>query len=274
MSSLRWRGWVDAAAVVGVVMSVLMLARGARPFVDEIALEVYGVDLPPQHHALLWSRLTIPAAIVVSGLLGQWIIAAVLSWAAVVVEAASVNPSVPGPVAATVLIITVASATLLSVRGGFHRGQTLLGTRRLLALAGAGLLIALAPVARILLSDLPFRGTGGDGSVIYAIDSRLDSAITMGQYLVVAAVVTGLLMRLDRPLRLRALGVLGFIVALVGPLLLAGDRPYGLNAVPPLTPAAALSMGLFGAGAVAVVLFLLVERLLDRAKRHSGPSQS
>lgn len=263
---MRWRAWGDAAAVVGVLMSVLLLARAARPFVLIGSFSARGVDLsaPP---ALVWARLGLASAIVLAGMLGWWLVAALVGWAAVVVEAVNLDGAVPGPVAATMLIIVTLLALLLTVPGGFRRGRGLLGPRRLAVLGGGGLLIALSPEARLWFGEMPAAGSG----VLFAIDSRLDAAITVTQYVLVAALLIVLVAGLPRSVRLRAFAVLASISMLLAGLLVAGDAPFGLLGLLSTMPHyAAFGSGLVGAIAIALLAEPLIDRVLDPLEQRPG----
>lgn len=258
---MRWKAWGDAATAVGVIMAIVLLARGLRPFASVATLAAFGSEVPWPRHELLYARAAIPLGIVITGLLGWWIVAAALAWAAVVVEVWALNPGLPGPVAATVLIITVVLALLLSVRGGFRRGRDQLG-RWVLAVAGGAAVVALGPAALVILGE-----RGGPGSAfLLVVDSRLSLAVTVIEW---AALVVGVVLAvvsLARAARLRAIALLlsGGVFG-AGLLFAAGDRPFGFEALGGLFDRQlALVTALILAAGVAAASVYLVDRVMDR----------
>jgi hypothetical protein len=210
-----------------------------------------GVGFP--HHLLVWLRLALPAALVVTGLVGWWLAAAAVAWSAVVVEVVLD----PGPVTVT---LTTVVALALSVPGGFRRGRTALGRRGLWLAVGAAVIVGLgAPAVMVAAGDV-FTG----GFVGFAIDSRIHLGIKVGQYAVVAL---GLVLgggSMAPRLRWRALSVTAVVAAFVATLVLAGDVPFGVRVLPPLDPVTAVAVGGAVALVLAVFLVSLVERRLDQ----------
>jgi hypothetical protein len=250
---VRLRLWADAAAAVGVVMAVLLLARGALAFTVPAALRLAGGEAGLPHHLLVWLRLALPAALVVTGLLGWWLAAAAVAWFAVAVEVV-LDPS---PV--TISLTTVV-ALALSVPGSFRRGYTGLGPHGLWFAVGAAAIVGLgAPALTVAAGDVFTSGFVG-----FAIDSRIHSGIKVGQYAVVALALVLAGGSMAPPLRWRTLSVTAVVAAFIAPLVLADHAPFGVGALLPLDPVTALAVGAAAALVLAAFLPLLVERRLDQ----------
>lgn len=259
----RWRLWADAAGAVGVVMVVLVLARGALAFTFPTAVRLAGGEVGFPHHPLVWLRLALPATIVLTGLLGWWLVASAVAWSTVAVEVV-LDPS---PV--TITLATVV-ALALSVPGGFRRGQTVLGPRRLWLAAGAAVIIGLGAPALTVAAGEVFTS----GFVAFAIDSRIHAGIKVGQYAVVGLALVLAAGSLVQHLRWRALSVTAVAGAFVVPLVLADHTPYEAWVLPRLGPSAAVAVGGAAALALAGILVPLVERGPDDVGGVAGSDRS
>jgi len=254
----RWRSWADATTAVGVVIAVLLLARGALAFTIPVALRLAGGGFGLPDHVLVWLRLLLPAAVVVVGLLGWWLPATAVAWSAVVLELVLDPGLVP-------LTLTTVLAVALSVPGGFRRGRMALGALRLWLVAAAAAIVGLGTPAVMVASGEVIRvdGFGPGFAPGFAIDSRINAAIKVGQYVVVGLALVLAAGSLARHLRWRALSVIAVVATFVATSILADRAPFDLWLLPRLDPTVTVAVGGAIAVAMAAVLVTLVERRLD-----------
>jgi hypothetical protein len=220
-------GWPEAAAVLGVVATLMLLAKHVRPLTDALGFWVHVGLLPPVVSAGAWARVVVWAAISVAVLAGWRRPAALGAWAAVGAEVVLLTTGertdVGQPLAALwPLLLAVVAAALLSVPGA-PAGRTLLGWGRTAVVGAAAAVAAAAPLV------VPYLGTVASASedfVLWSIDSRTLVDVAVVTYAVTAALVVAVLASLAPGLRRRAVALLAPIVALLAVLQLGFERAF------------------------------------------------
>jgi hypothetical protein len=140
--------WADAAAVLGLLVPALLLARLAR---DVLVAYLWHVraDAPWPPTGWVGVALASWAAAGVAGLLGWRAVAAAVAWAAVLAEVVRLGlryPDAPVTVLHSLwpLLLGVTAAAGLTVRGTARRGLAVFGRRRYAVFATAVTLGALS----------------------------------------------------------------------------------------------------------------------------------
>jgi hypothetical protein len=238
---------VDAAAVLGVVVAVILTARQLRPLAETAAFLARTGETVVAMPASTWPRAAAWVAISVA-VLARWRTAAALgAWAAVLYEIAVVAmringaPGYGGPLNVLVwpLLLAVAAALLLSVSAPVGRGLDLLGRRGRWLLAVAATATTLTATAIPLLGDYygpaPADGVDSGFNAVFVVSSRLADVVGALTLAVVLALATVVVLGVDRAVRRRVLALVGAGVAGFVSIQLGLPVPFGVSSVPVLS---------------------------------------
>ncbi len=234
-------GWVDAAAVFGVLASVLLLAKQVRPVVAEFAWRVrLGDDVAFTPSVTQWARIAAWLLVTVALLSGRRAFAAFGARVAVLGEVFLLvvrDPAYPLPVLITWLPFVLAAivAIAVSVPSRPRGGVAVLGRLRTALFCVAGAVAAFAPIA------IPFLAEAGDD--VITIDQRSVSVVAVLTYGCVAALILGASVGLAAPVRRRLLTLVAVVAtAWAVVLLFYPGLWFALVAAPLLVLAAGLAI--------------------------------
>ncbi|MFG1836852.1 hypothetical protein ACGFH8_00300 [Micromonospora sp. NPDC049175] len=242
--------WADAAAVTGLLVSLVLLALAGKSLLDQL---IRDPSLPPQLgpggvDLVDWLRLAGWAGVCVAALVGWRWVAAGLAWAGVIAWGALVAPQAGANLTYVVdtlpqVALAVVAGAALSVPAPRYRIFALLGVRRLWALL-------LAPIVMVVLLEInratgpsfdPVSGTSYQ--VLYGIEATSELVVWLYVAALAAAALAMLvaLARLDSGVRRRIVVLLlpVAVLALVIDSALAGwaTSTMYLGHVIPLVPA-------------------------------------
>jgi hypothetical protein len=229
-------GWPEAASVLGLVATLMLLAKHLRPLTDAFGFWLHVGPLPPVVSAGAWARVIVWGAISVA-VLAEWRLPAALgAWSAVGAEVLLLRTGDGGEVGQPLaalwpLLLAVVAAALLSVPRA-PAGRTLLGWTRTAVVGAAAVVAAIAPLI------VPYLGTvasASDDFVLWSIESRRLVVVAVVTYAIVAALVVAVLASLEPGLRRRTVALLAPIVALLAVLQLGFERAFsGAIPTPPV----------------------------------------
>ncbi|MET7967170.1 hypothetical protein [Micromonospora sp. NPDC005305] len=217
--------WVDAAAVTGVLVALVLCAAAGRNLLDHLLVDP---SLPPPLRAVApdlvdWLRLAGWAAVAVTALAGLPRVAAGLAWAGVGGWLVLVGPGVgdqPTYVVDTLpqFALALVAAAALTVPAPARRAVAVLGVRRLAVLVAACLaVVSILAVSR--LARPPFQEAAAAGYpvyVLYDLEARSELAIRLYVAGLAAAALAAVvvLATLNRPVRRRIAVLLAPVAAL------------------------------------------------------------
>jgi hypothetical protein len=232
--------WVDAAAIVAVVVTLILAARQLRPLVEAAAFlartgeTVIGLPTGTWLRAVAWVAVGI-------AIFARWRTAVLLgAWSAVLYEVAVLATSFTGgrrsgaslDLGLWPLLLALTAAALLSVASPVDRGLDHL-TRR-----GRRLLVAAASTATLTVAAIPLLGEPSEPSQAgfaaptfepaFVVSSRLSAAVAALTFVVVLALAVAAVTDLGGAVRRRvftlmAAGVVGYATIHLGL-----PRPFGV----------------------------------------------
>ncbi|MFD6265155.1 hypothetical protein ACFWFK_28910 [Micromonospora chalcea] len=261
--------WVDAAAVVAIVVTVILTARQLRPLAEAAAFLARTGETVTAVPAATWPRAVTWIAISIA-LFARWRIAARWgAWLAVLIEVVVAATRISGdegydaPLGLLIwpLLLAVVPAVLSSVADPVGRGLDLLTRGGRWFLAVAALVTTLTATAVPLLGEhiepLPADGDAGFYPV-FVVSSRLSSAVAGLTFAAVLVLALAVALGVDRAARSRILTVMVAGAVGIVAIHLGLPRPFGVwdapvVSVPLQTALLVLGPGLvFGAGLLLV----------------------
>jgi hypothetical protein len=226
---LRDTRWSDAAAVAGVLLSMLLFAYRLRPALGSYAWSLrtdtphlsLGILLPPGTWVPAVAALAVTAAV----LAGRQAIAVPVGWAAVLgdvvmlVRGSRLDTQVSSVSRGWLLAATILVAAALSVPGTAGRARAILGWRRAALFAAACALLTLSLTVDPLLARVTSAGDsgysvelwpkgGGYLPQIFPGDQSGTGLAPLLLYAVIIAMAITVVMRIAAPVRRRLLAVL------------------------------------------------------------------
>ncbi|MGA4726474.1 hypothetical protein ACWEOS_17710 [Micromonospora taraxaci] len=232
--------WVDAAAIVAVVVTLILAARQLRPLVEAAAFLARTGETVVTLPTGTWLRAVAWVAVGIA-IFARWRSAVVLgAWAAVLYEVAVLTTSFTGGrrSGATLdlelwpLLLALTAAALLSVASPLERGLDLL-TRR-----GRTLLVAAASTATLTAATIPLLGEPSAPSQAgyavptiepaFVVSSRLSAAVAALTFVVVLALAVAAVSDLGPAVRKRVLTLMGAGIAGYATIHLGLPRPFGV----------------------------------------------
>ncbi|WP_433280478.1 hypothetical protein [Micromonospora sp. CA-244673] len=177
--------WVDAAAVTGVLLALILCAAAGRNVLDQLLVDP---SLPPPMRGVGpdlvdWLRVAGWAAVAVTALAGLPRVAAGLAWVGVAGWAVLVGPGVvdqPTYVVDTLpqFVLAVVAAAALTVPAPPRRAPAVLGPRRLAALvAGPVVALALLELNRVTSPLFEVRDGLTSYQSLYGLEARSELVI-------------------------------------------------------------------------------------------------
>ena len=277
--------WTDAAAVLGVLAPILLLAKHVRPVASDLGWFFRGVDTTPMAQpTTTWFRIAGWIAVTVAVLCGWRLAAATGAWAAVLGEAIifTLRHSAGSTTlvqASWPLLLTVVVAIAVSVPGGPRRGTSVLGWRRAALFGAAGAVAASAPMAVPFLATVVQSGESS-GTIVTsdtpfvigaAIDQRLVALVALLTYAVVSAMIVAAIAGISPPIRRRVVTLLAPTMTLLLVIELRFDDALSgaIYVRPPLLAGPFLWPLLIGAPLLVLLASLSIVRRRDRTERHA-----
>lgn len=205
--------WVDAAAVVAVVVTLILAARQLRPLVEAAAFLARTGETVIALPTGTWLRAVAWVAVSIA-IVARWRTAALLgAWSAVLYEVAMLATSFTGGrrSGATLdlglwpLLLALTAAALLSVASPVERGLVILTHRGRTLLAAAASTATLTAAAIPLLGEPGAPAQAGDAASTiepaFVVSSRLSAAVAALTFVVVLALAVAAVSDLGRTVR-------------------------------------------------------------------------
>lgn len=232
--------WVDAAAVVAVVVTLILAARQLRPLVEAAAFLARTGETVIALPTGTWLRAVAWVAVSIA-IVARWRTAALLgAWSAVLYEVAMLATSFTGGrrSGATLdlglwpLLLALTAAALLSVASPVERGLVILTHPGRTLLAAAASTATLTAAAIPLLGEPGAPAQAGDAASTiepaFVVSSRLSAAVAALTFVVVLALAVAAVSDLGRTVRRRVFTLMGAGVAGYATIHLGLPRPFGV----------------------------------------------
>jgi hypothetical protein len=267
--------WTDATAVVGMLASVLLLAKQVRPVADALGWLLRVDDrMAVTQPAATWLRIAVWTAVTVAVLCGWRLVAAMGAWVAVlgeVIVLAIRNTGYPTNLmpASWQLPLAAIAATALSIPGG-ARGSTVLGWRRVAVLGVGGAIAAIAPMAIPFFAEVtPPAAQGSDAfSFVASIEQRRVALVALLTYAAVAVLTLAAIAQIAPPIRRRVLTLLTPTVTLLTVIQVRAGYPFS-GAINPLPITGPVYSALL---VTAPLLVFLTSLVIVRRRERTEPS--
>ncbi|MEU1246556.1 hypothetical protein [Micromonospora arida] len=232
--------WVDAAAVVAVVVTLILAARQLRPLVEAAAFLARTGETVIALPTGTWLRAVAWVAVSIA-IVARWRTAVLLAaWSAVLYEVAILATSFTGGrrSGATLdlglwpLLLALTAAALLSVASPVQRGLVILTHRGRTLLAAAASTATLTAAAIPLLGEPGAPSQAGDAASTiepaFVVSSRLSAAVAALTFVVVLALAVAAVSDLGPALRRRVFTLMGAGVAGYATIHLGLPTPFGV----------------------------------------------
>jgi hypothetical protein len=262
------REWRDAAAVFGLVTSVLLVAKYLRPVVSQLGYHLRDSRFPVTLSAGGIARIAVWCAVVAAVLIGRRLVAATLATAAAAVQAIVLatrlaegpgpNYQIPVLALAWPVALALLAAAALSVAVGGRRATIVLGRSGTVLVGLSGLTAAVGAIGVPLLSQY-------DDSLGVLITRPVVLWVAAPTYGVLAVLYVLAVARIEAPTRRRVLALAAPTVTLFVVVQLGLDFAFSgaIYVEPPVLPAAARWTLMLAVPVIVLGLSLLLIRLRE-----------
>jgi hypothetical protein len=262
------KSWMDAVAVVALVVILLLSARQLRPLAEAGALLARTGDVWHPLPASAWVRAGVWTAVGAAVVL-RWRIPALLgAWIAtsyeIVIAIQQVNAGVPIDLAAWPLLLALTGALLLTMPVSDPHGWDLLDRRGRWLLGAAAAVFTLSATAGPVLGRYLGPPRPGSFQPVFEIPTRsLDAAVAAAVTLTVVIVLAAA-SGTDKRIRLRVYALLGAGIAGLAAIESSMPDPFGLSVEVRVFQVVRPGMLMVIAGATLGALLLII-RISERA---------